>query len=203
VIGLTRKVRIGHDSLVTTCYPSGGLMMVRQEPFMESAVATTALTKSFGRETALRDVSLYIAPGSVFALVGPNGAGKTTLLKILMNILAPTSGNATILGLPSTELRGRAFTNIGYVSENQEMPEWMTITRFLNFVRPIYPQWDRALEASLLQRFDLRRSEPLHTTVSGMLNVITYVRINSKTGLLHAHDRQNHRHRQLGRHHSA
>jgi ABC-2 type transport system ATP-binding protein len=71
---------------------------------MESAIATTALTKSFGRETALRDVSLCIAPGSVFALVGPNGAGKTTLLKILMNILAPTAGQATILGLPSSEL---------------------------------------------------------------------------------------------------
>ena len=59
---------------------------------MEPAIATTALTKSFGRETALRDVSLCIAPGSVFALVGANGAGKTTLLKILMNILAPTTG---------------------------------------------------------------------------------------------------------------
>jgi RHS repeat-associated protein len=66
---------------------------------MESAIVIAALTKSFGRETALRDVSLCIAPGSVFALVGANGAGKTTLLKILMNILAPTSGHANILGL--------------------------------------------------------------------------------------------------------
>src|SRR5579863_5507433 len=120
-------------------------MMVRQESFMESAIETIALTKSFGRETALRDVSLRIAPGSVFALVGANGAGKTTLLKILMNILAPTAGHANILGLPSSELRGHAFTNIGYVSENQEMPEWMTATRFLDFVRPFYPQWDRVL----------------------------------------------------------
>jgi len=135
---------------------------------MESAIATTALTKSFGRETALRDVSLCIAPGSVFALVGPNGAGKTTLLKILMNILAPTAGRATILGLPSTELRGHAFTNIGYVSENQEMPDWMTVTRFLNFVRPLYPQWDRALEASLLQLFDLPLNRRLKRLSRGM-----------------------------------
>ena len=135
---------------------------------MESAIATKGLTKSFGRETALRDVSLRIAAGSVFALVGANGAGKTTLLKILMNILAPTTGHATILGLPSSELRGHAFTNIGYVSENQEMPEWMTVTRFLNFVRPLYPQWDRALEASLLQRFDLPFNRRLKRLSRGM-----------------------------------
>ena len=135
---------------------------------MESAIATTGLTKSFGREAALRDVSLSIAPGSVFALVGANGAGKTTLLKILMNILAPTTGHATILGLPSSQLRGKAFTNIGYVSENQEMPEWMTVTRFLDFVRPLYPQWDRALEASLLQRFDLPLNRRLKRLSRGM-----------------------------------
>lgn len=135
---------------------------------MESAIVIAALTKSFGRETALRDVSLRIAPGSVFALVGANGAGKTTLLKILMNILAPTSGHADVLGLPSSELRGHAFTNIGYVSENQEMPEWMTVTRLLNFVRPFYPQWDRALEASLLQRFDLPLNRRLKCLSRGM-----------------------------------
>lgn len=135
---------------------------------MESVIATTALTKSFGREYALRDVSLSIAPGSVFALVRANGAGKTTLLKILMNILKPTSGHATALGLPSSELRGNAFTNIGYVSENQEMPEWMTVTRFLNFVRPLYPQWDRALEAQLLQHFDLPLNRRLKRLSRGM-----------------------------------
>ena len=125
---------------------------------MPAIIATTGLTKTYGRETALRDVSLTIDPGSVFALVGANGAGKTTLLKLLMNILPPTAGEAYILGLPSSEIRGHAFTRIGYVSENQEMPESMTVARFLNFVRPLYPNWDRILEASLLQRFDL----PLH-----------------------------------------
>jgi ABC-2 type transport system ATP-binding protein len=87
--------------------------------------------------------------------VGANGAGKTTLIKLLMNILRPTAGSARVLGMDSQRLRGRDLNRIGYVSENQEFPEWMTVGGMLAYLRPFYPTWDGALEGQLVRQFDL------------------------------------------------
>ncbi len=118
-------------------------------------VATRDLTVRFGRQTALRELGLTVPAGSIFALLGPNGAGKTTLIKTLLNLRRPTGGSAHVLGLPSTSLRGQALQCIGYVSENQELPGWMTLDTFLAYLRPFYPTWDSDLERTLLAQFRL------------------------------------------------
>lgn len=115
---------------------------------------TQALSRHFGRTVALDRVQLDVTEGSVYALVGANGAGKTTLIKILMNIFQPSSGCAQVLGIDSCKLAGKAFTRIGYVSENQEMPDWMTAGDMLAYWRNFYPTWDRALELQLVRQLD-------------------------------------------------
>jgi ABC-2 type transport system ATP-binding protein len=124
---------------------------------MESGavIRTEGLTKRFGKTQALTGVGLEVPAGAIYALVGANGAGKTTLIKLLMNILRPTAGSARVLGMDAQSLRGRALNRIGYVSENQEFPEWMTVEGMLAYLRPFYPTWDQALEGQLLQQFDL------------------------------------------------
>jgi ABC-2 type transport system ATP-binding protein len=104
---------------------------------------------------ALRGLNLEISEGATYALVGTNGAGKTTLLRILMNILEPTSGRAEVLGVDSRRIAGREFARIGYASENQDMPEWMRVGSFLEYLRPFYPTWDRELEGRLIRQLDL------------------------------------------------
>jgi len=96
---------------------------------MESAIATTGLTKSFGREAALPRRLALDCTSSVFALVGANGAGKTTLLKILMNILAPTTGHATILGLPHLNFVAKPSPHRLRLRKSGDA-RWMTVTRF-------------------------------------------------------------------------
>jgi len=73
---------------------------------------------------ALSDVSLSVNQGEIFGLLGPNGAGKTTLIKILLSIVFPTSGTATVLTHPlgSVEIR----KNIGYLPENHRYPSFLT-----------------------------------------------------------------------------
>ena len=122
---------------------------------MNPAIHTDKLRRRFGRTLALDDVDIDIAAGAIYALVGANGAGKTTLIKLLMNIHKPTSGRAEVLGVDSRRLAGKAFQQIGYVSENQEMPEWMTMGMMLDYYRSFYPKWDRALEQQLVRQFDL------------------------------------------------
>jgi ABC-2 type transport system ATP-binding protein len=111
---------------------------------------------------------LAVPRGSVFALLGPNGAGKTTTLKLLMNLLPPTSGSARVLGVDSRKLREREFAQIGYVSENQQLPLWMTVRQLLDYCRPFYPTWDRALEATLLKQFALPADRKLSQLSRGM-----------------------------------
>lgn len=106
------------------------------------AIEARQLTKRFDGVEALSSVSFEVPEGAIFALVGQNGAGKTTLMKLLLNIIAPTTGSAHVGGKTVSTLKGRAFTEIGYVSEDQELPEWMTVRAYMDYLRPFYPRWD-------------------------------------------------------------
>ena len=96
-------------------------------------IETQDLTRRFGKTEALHGLTLAVPTGSVFALLGPNGAGKTTTLKLLMNLLSPTAGSATVLGVDSRRLGEREFAQIGYVSEGQQLPQWMTVRQLLDY----------------------------------------------------------------------
>jgi ABC-2 type transport system ATP-binding protein len=135
---------------------------------MTNPIHTENLSKEFRRLNALDGLNLDVPAGAIYALVGPNGAGKTTAIKILMNMLRPTHGLATVMGMDSARLRGSAFTAIGYVSENQEQPEWMRVDEFLDYLRPFYPSWDRSLQKQLVRQFDLPPDRKLKHLSRGM-----------------------------------
>lgn len=135
---------------------------------MSSPIRTQNLAKKFGRVEALRGVDLEVPQGAIYALVGPNGAGKTTAIKILMNILRPSTGRAEVLEKDSRKITGEAFSSIGYVSENQELPGWMKVDAFFEYLRPFYPTWDRQLESDLVRQFDLPLDRRLKTLSRGM-----------------------------------
>jgi ABC-2 type transport system ATP-binding protein len=94
---------------------------------------------------------------------------------VLMNILHATSGTAETLGMDARKLSGKAFQQIGYVSENQEMPEWMTTREMLAYYRNFYPRWDRDLEEQLLRQFDLPLDRKLKHLSRGMRMKASFV----------------------------
>ncbi|HTZ22308.1 MAG TPA: ABC transporter ATP-binding protein [Opitutaceae bacterium] len=126
------------------------------------------LTRRYGRLEAVHELSLDVPAGSVCALLGPNGAGKTTTLKVLLNLLPPTRGEARVLGVDSRRLSPRELQQIGYVSESQQQPDWMTVRQFLDYCRPFYPTWDQSLEKTLLARFELPPERKLKHLSRGM-----------------------------------
>ncbi len=118
-------------------------------------IRVTDLHKKFGRFEALRGLNFEVPEGSAFALIGANGAGKTTTIKVLMNILEPSHGSIEVLGIDSRRLSPRELAQIGYVSENQEMPSRLTVAEYVAYLRPFYPTWDRELEQTIAKQLRL------------------------------------------------
>ena len=135
---------------------------------MTNVIETSDLGKRFGRDWVVEDLTLAVPEGAVFALLGPNGAGKTTTIKMLMNILRPTLGDAAVLGVPSRRVTPTERAQIGYVSENQALPDWMTVGQLIAFCRPLYPTWDDDFAARLIAQFDLPVSTRLRDLSRGM-----------------------------------
>ncbi len=135
---------------------------------MNNAIETKALTKRFGKNVAVQSLDLTVPTGSIFAFLGPNGAGKTTTIKTLMNIMKPTQGSSTVLGVDSQRLSPKEFAQIGYVSENQEMPDWMTIKQFLNYCKAMYPTWDDTFCDDLIKQFNLPMKQKIKNISRGM-----------------------------------
>src|SRR6266487_1069632 len=73
------------------------------------ALSVEHLTKRFGDRTAFDDVSFEVGHGEVFGFLGPNGAGKTTTVRTLGTLIAPTSGSASVAGIPLTPANGVAI----------------------------------------------------------------------------------------------
>ena len=135
---------------------------------MTDILRTTELTKRFRKTGALDHLNMSVPEHSVYGLVGPNGAGKTTTIKILMNAWQPTEGMAEVFGRDSRKLSPRDFTQIGYVSENQQMPEWMTVEYFMEYLKPFYPDWDVARAQELLRQFELPPDRRIRNLSHGM-----------------------------------
>ncbi len=95
------------------------------------AIATKNLTKRFGSFTAVNNVNLSVNEGEVYALIGPNGAGKTTLIKLLVGLLIPTTGSATIHGFDIVSRPLAAKKEIGYVPDDPSAYDYLTGLEFL------------------------------------------------------------------------
>jgi len=134
---------------------------------MNVMLRTDRLAKKFGRVEALESLTVEVPEGSVFALVGPNGAGKSTAMKVCLNMLRASSGTATVLGVDSRKLGPGELARVGYVSETRQLPEWMTVARFLAYCREFYPAWNDADAAEFVRAYELPLDRPLKSLSRG------------------------------------
>ncbi len=97
----------------------------------ENAIETRNLRKVFGPQVAVRDLSLAVPRGEIFGFLGPNGAGKSTSVKMMLGLVRPSAGSATVLGAPLGDVEVRR--RIGFLPEDFRFYEWLTATELVQF----------------------------------------------------------------------
>jgi len=102
------------------------------------AIDVQHLSRSFGQLVAVRDVSFQVRRASIFGLLGPNGSGKSTIIRMLLGILAPTSGRATVLGYDAVLDAELIKRRIGYMSQQFSLYSDLSVRENIDFYGRIY-----------------------------------------------------------------
>src|SRR6516162_2148543 len=121
----------------------------------EAVVRIESLSRRFGAKLALDNVSLTVPRGIVFGLVGANGAGKTTLIKHVLGLLRACSGSVRVFGRDPVADPVGVLAQVGYLSEEPDLPGWMRVEQLLRYTRAFYPRWDDAYAERLRRDFEL------------------------------------------------
>jgi ABC-2 type transport system ATP-binding protein len=119
------------------------------------AIEITHVTKRFGAQTAVNDVSLTVPEGAIYGFIGPNGSGKTTTIRMIMNILLPDTGEVSVFGRHSSS---SARDDVGYLPEERGLYKRMQVRRLLRYygqlkgkslkdIDPLTPWADKKIEA--------------------------------------------------------
>ena len=129
-------------------------------PDLPPAIEVSHLVKAYAGVTAVNDISFTVARGEIIGFLGPNGAGKSTTMRILSGYLPATSGDVQICGLAVATQPAEVKRRIGYMAENNPLPEDMRVSEYLYFRgrlkevprRHLGPRIDEVLELSDLKR---------------------------------------------------
>jgi len=140
-----------------------------------SAIQTHDLRKVFGGKVAVRGLTLEVPRGEVFGVLGPNGAGKSTSIKMLLGLVAPTGGRATVLGAPAGDVEARR--KIGFLPEHFRFYDWLTPAELLRLHGRLYGMSPVQLRARVPALLDLvgltpHREKRLAEFSKGMLQRI-------------------------------
>jgi ABC-2 type transport system ATP-binding protein len=134
---------------------------------MSDAISTHGLTKYYGSRCVVNTLDLTVPVGSVYGLLGRNGSGKSTTIKMLMGLVKPDRGGATLLGEDIRALTPQTRGRIAYIAEGHPFHRWMTIGEAVNFTRSFYSHWNSDLLDQILDHFALPRRAKIRRLSNG------------------------------------
>src|SRR5712664_564659 len=123
----------------------------------ERTILTEGLSKSFGAQAAVTELNLQIQPGAVYGFLGRNGAGKTTTMRMLLGLVRPTKGNASVLGLDpgkDAELM-RILERVAFVPQRKQLYGWATPAELVRMNKAYFPRWSDDAAARLAERLEI------------------------------------------------
>ncbi|MBE0677891.1 MAG: ATP-binding cassette domain-containing protein [Bacteroidales bacterium] len=121
------------------------------------SVTVSNVTKSYGHQKALDDVSFTIPAGEIVGFIGPNGAGKSTMMKIITGFFSADSGSVSVCGIPAGPDATEMKRLIGYLPENNPLYTDMYVREYLGYVADLYRMGNRSRDAvnSVIERTGL------------------------------------------------
>jgi ABC-2 type transport system ATP-binding protein len=141
-------------SRVPTVEPEPAGSLAPKGAHVPSAISTTDLTKHYPGFRALEGLSIEVPQGSIYGFLGANGAGKTTALKILAGLSRPTTGSATVAGVPLAA--GESYKRaIGFLGQEPRFYDWMTARQALRYVAGFYPWVQDPIERRIDEALEL------------------------------------------------
>jgi len=111
----------------------------------DATVEASNLSKSFGDKQVLHGMTFGVSPGDVIGVLGKPGAGKTTLLELMLGFTPPSAGAVRVFGHDSYSLPGDIKVRVGFVPQQDELLDQLTVGDQLRVIASFYPHWDSAL----------------------------------------------------------
>ena len=127
------------------------------------------LSKPYGKQRGVTDLNLLVCQGEVFGYLGPNGAGKTTTIRILMDLIRPTSGSATVFGLDCRRDSLAIHRRVGYLPGELSLYENLTGAEFMRYMSRLrqLPASSARQQRELARRLDCDLTRPIRTLSHG------------------------------------
>jgi beta-exotoxin I transport system ATP-binding protein len=132
-----------------------------------AAIQTTGLTKDYGEGRGLFDLDLDVRRGEILGFLGPNGAGKSTTMRLLLDLIKPTSGSATLLGLDSRASSFDVRRRVGFLPGDLVLYPTLTGSAMLDYLGELRGGVDRRLRDELVERFGAELDRPLRELSTG------------------------------------
>jgi len=135
---------------------------------MTAIIEARGLSKSFGANPALDNVSFSIEQGRIVGLIGPNGAGKTTAIKAILG-LTPFQGDLKVLGLDPRTQRDALMRDVCFMADVAVLPRWLRVSQALDYCTGVHPRFVRARAEEFLRKTDIRMQSRVRELSKGMV----------------------------------
>jgi len=133
-----------------------------------SIIQLTSLTRRYGQRVGVEDLTLTVGEGTLFGFLGPNGAGKTTTIRVLLGLLKPTAGSASVFGLDAHGAGHRIKRDLGYLPGDLRLYPWLTLDRALRIFGAARKRDLDPKGQELAETFELDREVPVRRMSRGM-----------------------------------
>jgi ABC-2 type transport system ATP-binding protein len=135
---------------------------------MNAVVSAKGLTKRYGKQAAVDNISFEIPAGRIVGLIGPNGSGKTTTLKAALG-LVPFDGELSVLGFDPRTQRDALMQDVCFIADVAILPRWLRVSEAIDFVAGVHPKFDREKAERYLAITKLKPSMKVKSMSKGMV----------------------------------
>jgi ABC-2 type transport system ATP-binding protein len=135
---------------------------------MSAVISAKGLTKRYGKQVAVDNVSFDIPAGRIVGLIGPNGSGKTTTLKAALGLI-PFEGELSVLGLDPRTQRNELMQDVCFIADVAILPRWLRVGDAIDFVAGVHPGFDRSKAERYLANTKLKPSMKVKEMSKGMV----------------------------------